>query len=59
MDLKERCKRFTTELNVKVTLFCDAAGIGRTTYYKWMNDEIVISQKIQDRVDSYLKQYGF
>ena len=59
MELKERCRKFIDELGVKATKFADNAGIGRSTYYKWLNDEIEISSNLEKRIDEYLKKYGF
>ena len=57
--LKRRCKRFTDELNIKVALFCDSVGIGRSTYYKWLKGEITISDELQEKLDAYISKYGF
>ena len=59
MELKERCRKFIDELGVKATKFADNAGIGRSTYYKWLNDKIEISNNLENRIDEYLKKYGF
>ena len=59
MTLKERCQRMITELGIRVVTFCRNAGIGHSTYYLWLADNINISENLQNRIDSYLKKYGF
>ena len=59
MSLKERCKQFLNELGVKATRFADNVGIGRSTYYKWLNGEIELSENLEKKIDEYLRKYGF
>lgn len=59
LTLKERCKKFIDELGVQVTKFADNCGIGRSTYYQWQNGKIELSDYSLNKIDSYLKKYGF
>lgn len=59
MNLQQRCKKMISELGIRVVTFCQNAGIGHSTYYMWLNNQITISEKLQNRIDSYLKKYGF
>lgn len=59
MSLKERCKKFIDELGVQVAKFADNCGIGRSTYYQWQKGDIELSDKSLNKIDDYLKKYGF
>lgn len=59
MELKKRCKKFIDELGVKTAKFADNVGIGRSTYYKWLKDDIEISPNIENKIDAYLKKFGY
>lgn len=58
-DLKTRCKKFIDELGVKTVRFCQNAGISASMYYKWLSNEVEISDYLQRKIADYLKKYGF
>ena len=58
-ELKERCKRFLEEFCTPVTQFCKKVQISSSGYYAWRNGQLVLSEGTLERIDSYLKQYGF
>lgn len=57
--MKTRIKRFVREMGISITSFCNKAKISRSTYYRWIKDGIAPGKQIEDRVDRYLKKYGF
>ena len=57
--LKERIKTFLQTLGVQTTKFADNVGIGRSTLYMWRKGEIKISERLMQKIDDYLKMYGF
>ena len=57
--LKERCQKMIDELGITVSRFTANAGIGRTTYYRWQNGELEISDNLKSKIDNYLKRYNF
>ncbi len=59
MTLAERCKNFLNELGVPTTQFCKNIKLSRTSLYDWMNGKINLSASTLDRIDEYLKKYGF
>lgn len=59
MELKDRCTNFLDELRLPVTRFCISVGISKTAFYTWRRGELVLSQKTFDRIDAYLRRYGF
>lgn len=47
------------ELGIVKAKFADNVGIGRSTLYMWLNNDIELSDsKIKD-IESYLSRYGF
>ncbi len=58
-DLKERCERFIAELGVSVTKFCERIQLSPGGYYAWRNGQLKLSDGTLERIDGYLKQYGF
>lgn len=59
MTIKDRCIKFIDELGVKATKLADNIGIGRSTLHFWLHGKIEISDKLQDKIDNYLKKYNF
>jgi len=59
MTLQERCKKFMDELGIPVTSFCRRIDLSLSGYYGWKTGEIKLSQATLERIDSYLKHYGF
>ncbi len=59
MTLPERCEKFIAELSVPVTKFCQKINLSRTCFYYWKDGKINLSTSTLNRIDEYLKQYGF
>ena len=59
-QLKKRAKRFTDELNLPIARFAENIGFDRSTYYKWLKgNEKVFSENTLQKIDNYLRPYGF
>lgn len=59
MTLPERCKNFLNELGVPITKFCLNIKLSRTSLYEWLNGKINLTESTLNRIDEYLKKYGF
>lgn len=55
MTLKGKINLFLEDTGAPVTAFCRKVGISPTYYYKFMNDEIELSDKLTKRIVTYLK----
>ena len=58
-ELKERCNKMISELGITKTNFCKNIGIVYITYYDWLRDKLDLSDATKERIDRYLKKYGF
>lgn len=58
-NLKKRCQRFLTELEVPLTKFCKKFDICTQTYYRWLKGTQNIKEEKQKEIDEYLKKYNF
>ena len=47
------------ELSIPVTAFCRKVNISASAYYAWHRGTIDLSAATLDRIDKYLKKYGF
>ena len=59
MSLEKRCKQMIEELGIPVTAFCRNVNISASAYYAWHRGTIDLSAATLDRIDEYLKKYGF
>lgn len=59
MDLRDRCKKFISELNIPVTNFCRNVNIAPSSYYRWQKNEFKLSTKRAESIDQYLQKYNF
>ena len=59
MTLADRCDCFVKALGIPVTQFCKRIELSRTCLYNWRNGKLRLSQATLDRIDQYLKCYGF
>lgn len=57
--LKERCKKFMSELGVPVTNFCKNIGIATCTYYDCLRNKTHLSEERVKFIENYLIKYGF
>lgn len=57
--LLERIETFIDDVGVRVDKFCEKAGIGKSTYYRWKNGKVEISDRIKNNLDAYLKKFGY
>ena len=58
-DLKERTHRFIDELGVIVAKFARNVGIGHSTLYRWWSGDIELSERLENKIDEYLRRYGY
>lgn len=58
-DLKERCKQMFAITEKPVTKFCRAIGMSTTAYYKWMKDELNLSDERLEAIDTELKRMNY
>ena len=58
-DLKERTHRFIDELGVVASKFAKNAGIGHSTLYLWWSGKIKLSERLERKIDEYLRRYGY
>ena len=59
MSLEKRCNQMIEELGIPVTAFCRKVNISASAYYAWHRGTIDLSATTLDRIDKYLKKYGF
>lgn len=58
-DLKERTHRFIDEVGVVVARFAGNVGIGISTLYRWWSGDIKLSERLENKIDEYLRRYGY
>lgn len=59
MSLITRCQRFLEELAVPATVFCKKVELSTSSFYRWRNGELNLSDATLERIDGYLSKYGF
>lgn len=59
MELKDRCRRFLSELGVPVTRFCKNIELSTSSYHDWQRGRYGLSQNTLNRIERYLEKYGF
>lgn len=59
MSLSERCKHFIEEVGVPVTVMCRKVNLSTRSLYYWFNGKLRLSDAALQRIDEYLKQFGF
>lgn len=59
LELINRCEKFIGDIGVRVDRFCENAGIGKSTFYRWKNGQIKISDKIKNSINEYLKKFNY
>lgn len=57
--LRERVKTFKDELNLPISKFAKAIGFERSIYYKWIKGDFNFGAIKAQRIDEYLRRYGF
>lgn len=57
--IKERTLTFMDEVGVPVSAFAKNVGLSASTLYKWRLDLIEISSPALQRIDDYLKRFGY
>lgn len=57
--LRRRTKRFLYELQIPVTKFAAKIGFSRELYYRWQKEDFNFSAEKAQKINEYLKQYGF
>lgn len=59
MELIERCENFLSELGTPVTFFSKKVGLSPQSLYSWRKGKLSLSEASLDRIDQYLRKYGF
>lgn len=59
MSIKNRCLKMIDELGIVKAKFAANVGIGRSTFFMWLNGEIELSDSKIKAIESYLTKYGF
>ncbi len=58
-ELLERCERFMAEFGIPRTKFCERINVAVSTWHAWKSGRLKLSRKTEERIDAYLRQYGF
>lgn len=59
MGLKSRVLKFIADSGVGKTAFCNKVEISKTTLYRWLNDEIPISDSIKTRIEMFIEHFNY
>ncbi len=59
MDLKERCKKFLMASGVPITRMCFRLNMAASSYYRWQQGLLKLSDSRLEAIDQYLRQFGF
>lgn len=59
MSLITRCQRFLEELAVPATVFCKKVELSTSSFYRWRNGKLNLSDATLERIDTYLSKYNF
>ena len=58
-DLKSRCVRFLSELEIPVTRFRGKISLSKSGYYGWISGRLNLAETTLQRIDEYLTKYSF
>lgn len=56
MNLRKRVKEFLKDTGSTVTNFCKKIGVSTTYYYKWINENVEISDALMQKIENYLDE---
>lgn len=59
MDLMARSQKMIDELGISITNFCRNIGISTAYFYYVKNGKMDFSDEVAQRLNNYLKKYGF
>lgn len=59
LNLVTRCRLFVDKSGVPITRMCKRIGMATSTYYRWINGGICISEKKAKAIENYLKGFGY
>lgn len=59
VELENRITKFMTELGIPMTAFCRNIGMSTSTIRKWKKGQVQLSDAKLQRIDEYLRKYGF
>lgn len=59
VELEKRITKFMTELGIPMTAFCKNIGMSTSTIRKWKKGQVQLSETRLQRIDEYLRKYGF
>lgn len=54
-----RALDFIKDTGLPITRFCKMVGIGKSTWYRIINEEVDISDEIEEKMDIALKKFGY
>lgn len=57
--LRRRTSKFISELNLPISRFAKCIGFDRTSYYKWMKCDFDLGEIKAEKIDEFLKRFGF
>lgn len=57
--LKQRVKNYIEDSGIPRTTFCKRIYISTVYLYKWLHNERTFSDEVVERVETYLKKYGY
>ena len=56
-EMRKRVKQYLDDTAVAKSKFCDKVSLGRTTLYRWLMGEIILSNTKLTNIDNYLKEF--
>lgn len=56
MTLKEQAKKILSECEIPVTKFCRRVGISGTSYYRWQDGDLRLSESTEQRIKNYINE---
>lgn len=59
VELEKRITKFMAELGIPMTAFCKNIGMSTSTIRKWKKGQVQLSEIRLQRIDEYLRKYGF
>ena len=60
MDIKERFRKFREDVGVPIARVCRDVDMSQSALYHWIGKaNIELSDKALDRIDNYLKKFGY
>ena len=58
-DLIKRSRNFMEAAGANVTKFCARCGLSPSMFYRWVNGETPLSDEKAERIEQFLKSFGY